>query len=95
MFKSLGNKGTAGFTSPDILFNEKRMRLVYLFKELENKSNIIIKNNKLRLVKNVSRLDSLSPLKTLVRGYSIVEDKNGNIIKSAKQLNKSDEINVF
>lgn len=82
------------FTSPDILFNEKRMRIVYLFKELENKSNIIIKNNKLRLVKNVSRLDSLSPLKTLVRGYSIVEDKNGNIIKSAKQLNKSDEIKI-
>ena len=39
----------------------------------------------------VSKLDSLSPLKTLTRGYSIVQKKN-KIIKSKEDLKKDDEI---
>ena len=41
----------------------------------------------------VSKLDSLSPLKTLVRGYSITQ-KNGEVIKSVKQLKKDDDIEI-
>ena len=42
----------------------------------------------------VSKLDSLSPLKTLVRGYSITQ-KNGEVIKSVKQLKKDDDIEII
>lgn len=41
----------------------------------------------------VSKLDSLSPLKILVRGYSITQ-KNGEVIKSVKQLKKDDDIEI-
>lgn len=46
-----------------------------------------------RLTNLVTRLDSLSPLKVLARGYAAVTDKNGNVAK-AKNLKTDDEIKV-
>ena len=42
---------------------------------------------------NVSKLDALSPLKTLARGYSIIE-KQGKMIKSYKDLSSGDKIEL-
>lgn len=41
----------------------------------------------------ISKLDALSPIKTLVRGYSIIE-RDGKIIKSAKNLKQDDIIQI-
>ncbi len=41
------------------------------------------------------KLDTLSPLKTLARGYSLVLDKNDNIIKSCVEVNVNDELSVL
>ena len=41
----------------------------------------------------VSKLDSLSPLKTLSRGYSIVQ-KEEKIVKSKNDLKIGDEIEI-
>ena len=46
-----------------------------------------------KLEKIVAKLDALSPLKTLTRGYSIAE-KDGKIINSVKDLNKEDKIEL-
>ena len=56
---------------------------------------IKIKNEKERTkyVELVAKLDAFSPLKTLTRGYSITE-KNGNIIKTSKELNKGDIVSI-
>lgn len=45
------------------------------------------------MVKNISKLDALSPLKTLTRGYSIIQ-KDGKVIKSVDQLQKDDELDI-
>ena len=37
----------------------------------------------------LAKLDTLSPLKTMARGYTIVQ-KDGKIINSASKLNKGD-----
>ena len=41
----------------------------------------------------VSKLDALSPLKTMIRGFSIVE-KDGKIIKSSNDLKENDEVSI-
>ena len=50
-------------------------------------------NEKAKAIKLIAKLDALSPLKTLSRGYSIIT-LNGKTIKEAKYLKKDDEINI-
>ena len=41
----------------------------------------------------ISKLDALSPLKVLARGYAIVQS-NDKIIKSVKETEKDSQINI-
>ena len=41
----------------------------------------------------MAKLDTVSPLKTLTRGYSIIE-KDGKIVKSITDLQTEDEISI-
>lgn len=45
------------------------------------------------MVELITKLDNISPLKTLTRGYSIIE-KNDIVVKSVNDLNIDDEINI-
>ena len=51
------------------------------------------KDSKHIFVNCISKLDSLSPLKTLTRGYAIVE-KEKTVIKSINQLKNKDKIQL-
>ena len=82
------------FTAPLDMLNERKLKLDSLLKQLENKSELTIKNKKLKLVKSVATLDSLSPLKTLSRGYAMVQKEDGHIIKNASDLAKDDIIKI-
>ena len=79
---------------PLSMLNERRLKQDYLIKQLENAIKIELKNKKLELVKVVTALDGLSPLKTLTRGYALVEKTDGKIIKSTKDLKKNDEVKI-
>ncbi len=80
--------------NPHDALNERRLRLDNIIKNFEKNMDITIKDKKIKLVKSVSALETLSPLKTLIRGYSIIEDQNGNVIKSVKQLKSEDEVKI-
>ena len=46
-------------------------------------------------IKNIAKLDALSPLKTLTRGYSVVENVDGKIVKKVSDVNKNDDLCVI
>lgn len=85
------------FTNPLQKINEQYMVLDMKVKKLQNSISNKMKEEKTKYVKSVAKLDALSPLKTLARGYSIVSldnEKDKDVIISAKQLKKDDKINV-
>ena len=79
------------FTNPTQKINEYYLLLDNIVKSLENAVNIKIKDAKSKSAELISKLDALSPLKTLTRGYCLTE-KNGSLVMSSKDLNKDDEI---
>lgn len=83
------------FKNPTQKINEQYLIIDTKMKKLENIINLKLKEANNNFIKQVSRIDSLSPLKTLTRGYSIVSNsENGKIIKSINDINKNDNINI-
>ena len=53
-----------------------------------------IEKYRTRCVKSITKIDTLSPLKTITRGYSVTEDINGNIVRKVSDVNSNDEIKI-
>ncbi len=53
----------------------------------------ILNHNKSRLSNNISKLDALSPLKILSRGFSVIESE-GKVITSAKSVEIGDNVTL-
>ena len=81
------------FKEPLQKINERYMMLDIKVKQMESYINKKYINEKAKAIKLIAKLDALSPLKTLSRGYSIIT-LNGKTIKEAKYLKKDDEINI-
>ena len=81
------------FKEPTRRIQENYIKIDSYVKQLENVINKIKEKNKNKYIELVSKLDTLSPLKTLTRGYSIIE-KNGKIVKSVTDLQTEDEISI-
>ena len=81
------------FKEPLQKINEKYMLIDMKVKSIQNSILSIYKDKKTNMVKQIAKLDGLSPLKTLTRGYSIVE-ANGKIIKSINDVKKDDEVDI-
>jgi exodeoxyribonuclease VII large subunit len=80
------------FTNPKQQIENKYQNIEILNQKINTLINKKINESKTKAVELISRLDALSPLKTLTRGYSVVMDQNKNIVKSSKKLNKNDLI---
>jgi exodeoxyribonuclease VII large subunit len=53
-----------------------------------------INQKKQRYIACVSKLDAMSPLKVLTRGYAMAQLENGAVIKTVKQVKPGDSIHV-
>ena len=81
------------FKEPTRRIQENYIKIDSYVKQLENLINKTKEKNKNKYIELVSKLDTLSPLKTLTRGYSIIE-KDGKIVKSITDLQEDNEISI-
>ena len=84
---------SAVFKEPLRKVNDSYLLVDNLLKRLDSTIKIKQEKEKNRYIELVSKLDALSPLKTLSRGYTLTE-KDGKIVKSKRDLQKGDKVNL-
>lgn len=81
------------FTDPMRRIRDMDIVLDSYVQKMENKIKNIQKDKQAKYVEMLAKLDALSPLKTLTRGYVLTE-KDGVLVKSAKALKENDEVKL-
>ena len=71
--------------------NENRRELVYFSEKLLNLTEAKIKNDKMKYSALAGKLDALSPLRVISRGYALAE-QDGKVLTSVKNTNIGNEI---
>lgn len=79
--------------NPVTRINEQRRELLYVSEKLVNLVEDSIGEHKSRFSALVGKLDALSPLNVISRGFALAES-NGKVITSKKQLSVDDEITL-
>ena len=77
------------FKEPLQKINEKSISLDMLVKSIQNSINQKVTKARAESIKLIAKLDALSPLKTLSRGY-IIAEKDGKIISNVDEANVDD-----
>ncbi len=77
--------------NPITRINENRKELIYISERLENLMVSTVNDHKNKLGALAGKLDALSPLGVVSRGYSLVENK-GKIVKSTGDVSVDDEL---
>ncbi len=87
-------KSSPVFNDPNgVIINSRQLSCLEFASRLKRELDglLIKKENVLR--EGIVKLDSLSPLKVLARGYSVVE-KNDSVVTSSDELSVNDEIKI-
>ena len=80
--------------SPGNYLADRRMLLDYTHRRLSAASLSLLNRRRERFVALTSKLDAMSPLKVLSRGYSIALDDNGAPVRTVKALVPGDRLTL-
>ena len=80
------------FKEPLQKINERYINIDMTVKQMQNSITNKVKDNKTKMIELITKLDTLSPLKTLARGYSLTTDVNGKVVNSIEKIHKDDEL---
>jgi exodeoxyribonuclease VII large subunit len=80
--------------SPQAGLNNSRQRVDALYGRAEQAITRLLERRQSRLALAQARLATISPLATLSRGYAIVRQEDGAIVRSAKQVGAGDRLRV-
>lgn len=80
--------------SPYEYLNQKTKSLKLLENRLVSAENQTIHHYNKQYLTNTAKLDALSPLKVLTRGYAMVQSEQGSVIRSVKQIADGDAVQI-
>ena len=82
------------FSEPLQNINEKYIKIDGITQKLHINISQILNKSRNEAISLISKLDTLSPLKTLTRGYCIATSKDGGTINSVQNIRKEDIIDL-
>lgn len=80
--------------SPDAYLRQRRDTLAAMTNRLISAQTCGISLRKQRFVALTSKLDAMSPLKVLTRGYAMTQTEDGSLLKSVRDVSVGDSIRV-
>ena len=87
-------RSSAALQSPTRYIAQKRDTLAFTKSRLLSAQQRYISVKRQRFISLTATLDAISPLKVLTRGYSMIADSTGNVIKSVTQLKRNDLVDI-
>lgn len=86
--------GSRIMRNPMNMLDDKRMTVLSLSTRMESGIKLSERSSRTSLAALAGKLDALSPLSVISRGYSAVYSESGEIIKRADQLSEGDRIRL-
>jgi len=80
--------------SPTVYMEQRRQSLTLLHNRMLHAQRQTVNRNKQRFLTATAKLDAMSPLKVLARGYAMVQNEGREVVRSAKQLSVGESISV-
>ena len=80
--------------SPDSYLQQQRKNLELLTNRLVSAQNQNITRKNQQYIAAVSKLDAMSPLKVLSRGYAMTTNEQGEVVRSVKQIDQGSRVTV-
>ena len=80
--------------SPVGYLEQRRKNLELLKNKLISNQNQQINSAKARYIAMTSKLDAMSPLKVLTRGYAMAQREDGTVLRSVSQVETGDSITI-
>ena len=81
--------------SPLAYMESKEKELLFLKNRMAAAQERILSARNVQFAATVSKLDAMSPLKVLSRGYAMALTRDGTVLRSVKQVTKGAEISIM
>lgn len=81
--------------SPEAYLQQKRKELALISNRILSARNQSLNQSRERFLASAAKLDALSPLKVIARGYTVVHTKDGELIPSAKQTTPGENVHIL
>ena len=80
--------------SPTGYIEQREKGLELLKNRMVSAQSSILNRNHARYIAAVSKLDAMSPMKVLTRGYAMVQTERGEVLRSVRQTQTGDSITI-
>lgn len=81
-------------STPDRLLDQRRMNVIYFSEKLKNGAVGALNEEKIKFSGITQKLEALNPLSIISRGYSVVTDTSGRVVKTVSHIFEGDRLNI-
>ena len=81
-------------TSPEQYLTQRNKALELLLGRLNAAQNTAIHRHRQRYIAAAAKLDAMSPLKVLTRGYAMTQDEHEHVVRSVKNVKPGDRLAI-